>query len=325
MQQEYLIKKIDAGFDIVIDTRGEWSAATTTRKALDAIEHIHGKYFLFVFYRDPHMPYALNSPEFDTHYNGDFKKEIKYYPDKGQMVYFNSFGGDLKKHAISLYDSEIHNVDSYFNKLMSAVKIKSDNNIIVFFSDHGESLGEHDYYYDHGDLLYQPCLRIPLIIQGIGFTERHIYTSVRSIDIASTVISALGIKIQSHPFAGADLACTATDLDAYSETGLALLSEAYEAKKRFVEGMRGRLRSLVRGNKKIIYIPKETEIEFEWYDLYQDPQETINKINQVDSAAMKKKLLDWVALDEGNWEEKKGPIDEQTRKMLTNLGYLNPE
>ena len=40
--------------------------------------------------------------------------------------------------------------------------------LVVLTSDHGESLGEHDYYFDHGEDLFDPCLRIPLIVAGAG-------------------------------------------------------------------------------------------------------------------------------------------------------------
>ena len=39
---------------------------------------------------------------------------------------------------------------------------------MVLTSDHGESLGEHDYYFDHGEDLFDPCLRIPLVVVAPG-------------------------------------------------------------------------------------------------------------------------------------------------------------
>ena len=36
----------------------------------------------------------------------------------------------------------------------------------VLTSDHGESLGEHDYYFDHGENLFDPSMRVPLLARG---------------------------------------------------------------------------------------------------------------------------------------------------------------
>ena len=40
--------------------------------------------------------------------------------------------------------------------------------VVVLTSDHGESLGEHDYYFDHGEDLFDPSLAIPLIVRVPG-------------------------------------------------------------------------------------------------------------------------------------------------------------
>ena len=37
-----------------------------------------------------------------------------------------------------------------------------DDWLVVFTSDHGESLGEHNFYYDHGDYVYNATLKVPL-------------------------------------------------------------------------------------------------------------------------------------------------------------------
>ena len=43
-----------------------------------------------------------------------------------------------------------------------------DRTLVVLTSDHGESLGEHDYFFDHGENLFDPSLRIPLLLAGPG-------------------------------------------------------------------------------------------------------------------------------------------------------------
>ena len=68
--------------------------------------------------------------------------------------------------------------------------------LVVITSDHGESLGEHGYYYQHGDLAYQASLRIPLIFRSPGRVPegRTIDTPVSILDVAPTVLSIAGVE-----------------------------------------------------------------------------------------------------------------------------------
>jgi len=59
-------------------------------------------------------------------------------------------------------------MDAEVGNLLAALDKKGlrDNTVIVATADHGESLGEHDYFYDHGRDVYEPSMHIPLIIVG---------------------------------------------------------------------------------------------------------------------------------------------------------------
>ena len=45
--------------------------------------------------------------------------------------------------------------------------------VVVLTSDHGESLGEHDYYFDHGEDLFEPSMAIPLILAAARRARRR--------------------------------------------------------------------------------------------------------------------------------------------------------
>ena len=64
----------------------------------------------------------------------------------------------------------------------------ADNTIVVFTADHGHSLGEHDYWYTHGEFLYDASMSIPLIIKAPGQLEAGeiVEDQVRSIDVMPT-------------------------------------------------------------------------------------------------------------------------------------------
>ena len=68
-----------------------------------------------------------------------------------------------------------------------------DESAIVFTSDHGESLGEHDYYFEHGWFAHEPGLRVPLMVkaprQGAGETVEQ---QVSLLDIRPTLLALAG-------------------------------------------------------------------------------------------------------------------------------------
>jgi arylsulfatase A-like enzyme/Flp pilus assembly protein TadD len=67
--------------------------------------------------------------------------------------------------------------------------------LVVLTSDHGESLGEHGEM-THGLFAYEATLRVPLILyQPRLFTPREIATPVRHIDIAPTILDAVGAPV----------------------------------------------------------------------------------------------------------------------------------
>ena len=74
-----------------------------------------------------------------------------------------------------------------------------DDLLIVFTADHGESLGEHDFYYDHGDYVYNARTGVPL---GFVLPPKHRYAGfgrcpgwVSLVDVAPTILSLLGVSI----------------------------------------------------------------------------------------------------------------------------------
>ena len=44
----------------------------------------------------------------------------------------------------------------------------ADVTLVAFTADHGESLGEHDYWFAHGDRLDDDLVRVPLLLRIPG-------------------------------------------------------------------------------------------------------------------------------------------------------------
>lgn len=140
--------------------------------------------FLWVHYVEPHAPYVLQR---------DFMNQIGASPDG------NNYSASNK------YDSEIAYVDFQISKLLEAVEdlVALENTLVVFVSDHGESLGEHGYW-GHGRHLYEPTLHIPMGISWPGhFEPRVVEAPALIIDLAPTLVGLLGIEVPDF-FEGLD-------------------------------------------------------------------------------------------------------------------------
>jgi arylsulfatase A-like enzyme len=98
--------------------------------------------------------------------------------------------------AIDAYDSGIAYADHYIGSILDRLESSgiADNTIIVLFSDHGESLGDHGLA-SHSSL-YDHDLLVPLIIAPANKTERvrKVHSQVRLIDVMPTVLDLVGIS-----------------------------------------------------------------------------------------------------------------------------------
>jgi choline-sulfatase len=96
-----------------------------------------------------------------------------------------------------LYDGEIAYADHELGRLMTWLKRNQlyDSSLIVFLSDHGESLGEHGEH-EHGFFVYNATVHVPLIVKppaGSGVRSGRVSRPVETTAVAPTVIRTSGI------------------------------------------------------------------------------------------------------------------------------------
>jgi len=86
------------------------------------------------------------------------------------------------------YDAEIRYTDEVIGKLIEQLKSKKlwDDSLIIFTADHGEAMGEHDFFFEHQWHVYDETMRVPLIIRLPRQTADHeIRTTKRISSLAS--------------------------------------------------------------------------------------------------------------------------------------------
>lgn len=140
--------------------------------------------FLWVHYVEPHAPYRLR------------RAYLRQIGVKAGTTFFS---------ARNRYDSEIAYVDDQVGLFLERAgeTIDLDDTLIVFLSDHGESLGEHAYW-GHGRHLYDVTLRVPLGFVWPAHIKPAVVTAPASIlDVGPTVLSLAGLPVPPH-FQGFD-------------------------------------------------------------------------------------------------------------------------
>ncbi len=97
---------------------------------------------------------------------------------------------------IDIYDGELAYTDSQLGKLFDWMEKtgRFNNTMVVIMSDHGESLGERGVY-RHATQLYNEQTRVPMIVYVPDQTPRRINDFVSTIDLGSTILSAVGVAV----------------------------------------------------------------------------------------------------------------------------------
>ena len=180
----------DKGFDIFHDTEDlpthknyyMVNASVLVEKAIEAIEQGKKQHlFLWIHFKEPHARY--DPPDKYKQMFIDYGNEViqipKVNPDAsdgiGGVSSFDYLDNSTNLlYYISQYDSEIRYCDDQIGLLINKLKEQDmyNDSLIVIASDHGESLGENEYYFGHGDFLDSANVDIPLLIKIPGQKEK---------------------------------------------------------------------------------------------------------------------------------------------------------
>lgn len=154
-------------------------------------EHPDHDVLLQVQYMSAHLPYVEPEPYLHL-YAEDMVRPLK----KGflvQDVRKANAGGrpDVRQYITDRYDNNVRFLTDSVRRIVDEL---DGNDWIFVFSDHGEELWDHDGF-EHGHTLYDELLRVPLIIDGPGVEGARIDAPVSLLDLAPTILDALGEPI----------------------------------------------------------------------------------------------------------------------------------
>jgi len=178
------------GFDVYDDSlgvptdrlswRAERPASQVVDDALAALDS--GADFLWVHMFDPHAPYEPPEPQ-------------------------------RSRHQGRPYDGEIAAMDAEIGRLLARVP---GGALIVVVGDHGEGLGDGGEQ-QHGLLLQDATLRVPLLVAGPGVPVGVIHRTVSLADVTPTLLRMLDVPLPAE-LDGTDLFEPAWRSGVYAET-----------------------------------------------------------------------------------------------------------
>ncbi|MFT5052666.1 MAG: arylsulfatase [Chlamydiales bacterium] len=251
--------------------------------------------FLWVHFLDPHIPYSPPAElveAFDPGYEGPHASFFKVWSpeeddaERGRRIHRGSLPERVNEHIRRLHAASYRAFDDALAPVIErARELFGDGLLIVFASDHGESLGEHDIYWDHGDYVYNATTRVPLAFMLPASHPLHggMRRSERAslVDVAPTVLDLVGLAPASNSqIEGRSLVPAMRGNDpgphaVFSESGHCYYPELVGRRVR--NDVEGRFRAVFRGRWKLIWTPfQEGELEWELYDVEADPHETKN-------------------------------------------------
>nr|WP_238397788.1 sulfatase [Anatilimnocola aggregata] len=195
---------------VVVEADGDdmvHSDGKTAAKAVELIEqHAKQSFFLAVGFVRPHVPFVAPKKYFEpflpydklplpTKVPGDWddipKAGINYKTSLNMKMDFRR-----QQKAVGGYYAAVSYLDVQVGKVLDALDKsgQADNTIVIFTSDHGYHLGEHDFWAKVS--LRDESAKVPLIIRVPGKKPAVCQSFVELIDLYPTIASLCGLAVQ---------------------------------------------------------------------------------------------------------------------------------
>ena len=185
------------------------SDGKTAAKAVELIrQHRQEPFWLGVGFVRPHVPFVAPSRYFKPfkpyetlslpqRIEGDWddipKAGINYKTSRNMQMDIRQ-----QKKAVGGYYASVSYVDTQVGKVLSALADAGldENTIVIFTSDHGYHLGEHDFWAKVS--LRDESASVPLIIRVPGRKPAVCHSLVELLDLYPTVSRLCGLRVPEH-------------------------------------------------------------------------------------------------------------------------------
>ncbi|MGH7787269.1 MAG: sulfatase [Candidatus Binatia bacterium] len=270
---------------------------------------------LYLQYLEPHAPYEAPAPLRERFAPGPAAAAAAA---NDRLLAAGPLGEGLtaadREQLAALYDAEVAAADEEIRLLFERLAAIGflDNAVVVVTADHGEEFGEHGRVL-HGSTLYEPAIRVPLLVSGSGIAAgRVVPEPVSLIDVAPTLSALAGLP-PAPTFMGRSLvaALAAGDPPSRHAPAAPVVSELQPTG----EGIDARLHdaAVVGGSRKLL---RRVGGGIEPYDLAGDPTES-----RPQTAEAWPELVAALARVPVAPAPAAAPLDQATQERLRALGY----
>ena len=302
------------GFDKYLDypSWGSWNegrspkAESLNEAALPELDRLaagDAPFFLFLRHMDPHAPYLPPAPYERMFYHGNesepsnksMEPVMSFKPFRDFFASWMPPGISDKDYVIAQYDGAIAYMDACIQRIFTALETHGilDETIIVLNGDHGETLYDHDCWFDHHGI-YDNTLHVPLIIRYPGKVPsgKRVSGFSQHKDLVPTLLELAGIEC-AEKFEGASLMPMATGEVASHESEFYITECTWMRK----HGWRTPHWKLIVALEPDFHFKPEVEL----YNLVEDPAENSNLASSQPEvvALLRGKMEAWIAKREG--------------------------
>lgn len=285
--------------------------------------------FLWVHLLDPHGPYLPPERYAGRFRQDEFTQAQKDVPPAFRIPKYQIVEGlNTRGEFIAAYDQEILYSDDVVEGIVKQLESTNlrEQTLVVLSSDHGESLGEHDYWFNHCNYAYQATANVPLIFSQLGTipANQRIDTPVGLIDLLPSIVEVLSL----------DAGQAQTQFQGVSANA-SLAGETRQDRPIYTQSRDGQLAVRV-GKWKYIYDPRQSTRDMpvvaasQLYDLSTDPHETTNLVAlKVDTAReLHTMLKEWetyiaqwqLGIQSKSLDDALSPADKARLKALGYIG-----
>jgi arylsulfatase A-like enzyme len=204
------------GFDSYIDFAGwgSWNEGRSPKAEnlnkvaipeLDRLVKAKDPFLLFLRHMDPHAPYLPPAPYERMFYHGNecdpknnsMQPVMSFKPFRDFFASWMPPGISDKDYVIAQYDGGVAYMDAAIETIFTALEARGilDESIVVINSDHGETLYDHECYFDHHSM-YDQTLHVPLILRYPGRVPAGLRVGGynRQEDLMPTILELAGIE-----------------------------------------------------------------------------------------------------------------------------------
>jgi arylsulfatase len=173
--------------------------------------------FVWVHYQDPHGPYTPPGDRRSRYLEieqgaPDGRRLLPVHPadyaGPGGIPRYQYLEGRREVAFYRAgYDAEVSYADEEIGRLLAALRERGLDGkaLVAFAADHGEGLGEDDYWFAHGAHLTDPLVRVPLLLRLPGRPPERRDDIVAAVDLYPTVLRQLVGAEGDPPARGRDL------------------------------------------------------------------------------------------------------------------------